>query len=119
MPQRTGTISFATAFPMIMGMGIGAAVPVLVSAIGANRDGRRTALIYLFTGIFGTVIFSALFYGVNAFSPFPFMETALGPVGIAMVNSLFRIGSILILFPFLRQLEALTGKSLTSGVGVI
>lgn len=38
------------------------------------------------------------------------METALGPVGIAMVNSLFRIGSILILFPFLRQLEALTGK---------
>lgn len=71
---------------------------------------RRTALIYLFTGIFGTVIFSALFYGVNAFSPFPFMETALGPVGIAMVNSLFRIGSILILFPFLRQLEALTGK---------
>ena len=106
----TGTISFATAFPMIMGMGIGAAVPVLVSAIGANRDGRRTALIYLFTGIFGTVIFSALFYGVNAFSPFPFMETALGPVGIAMVNSLFRIGSILILFPFLRQLEALTGK---------
>lgn len=83
---------------------------MLVSAIGANRDGRRTALIYLFTGIFGTVIFSALFYGVNAFSPFPFMETALGPVGIAMVNSLFRIGSILILFPFLHQLEALTGK---------
>lgn len=38
------------------------------------------------------------------------METALGPVGIAMVNSLFRIGSILILFPFLHQLEALTGK---------
>ena len=101
----TGTVSFATAFPMIMGMGIGAAVPVLVSAIGANRDGRRTALIYLFTGIFGTVIFSVLFYGVNAFFPFPFMETALGPVGIAMVNSLFRIGSILILFPFLRQLE--------------
>ena len=27
-----------------------------------------------------------------------------------MVNSLFRIGSILILFPFLRQLEAFTGK---------
>lgn len=106
----TGTISFATAFPMIMGMGIGAAVPVLVSAIGANRDGRRTALIYLFTGIFGTVIFSVLFYGINAFYPFSFMETALGPVGIAMVNSLFRIGSILILFPFLRQLEALTGK---------
>ena len=106
----TGTVSFATAFPMIMGMGIGAAVPVLVSAIGANRDGRRTALIYLFTGIFGTVIFSVLFYGVNAFFPFPFMETALGPVGIAMVNSLFRIGSILILFPFLRQLEAFTGK---------
>lgn len=39
----TGTITFATAFPVIMGMGIGAAVPVFLSAIGANgtAGGRR------------------------------------------------------------------------------
>ena len=106
----TGTISFATAFPIIMGMGIGAAVPVLVSAIGANRDGRRTSLIYLFIDVFGTIVFSALFYSLNAIFHFSFMDTSLGPVGIAMLNSLFRVGCILLLFPFLNQLEALTGK---------
>ena len=105
----SGTVSFATAFPMIMGMGIGAAVPVLISAIGANRDGRRTALIYLFTGVFGTVIFSILFYTVHAISPFVFMERTMTPVSIALVNSLFRIGSIIILLPFIKQLERLTG----------
>ena len=106
----TGTVSFASAFPMIMGMGIGAAVPVLLSAIGAERDGRRTAVIYLFTGLFGTVIFSVLFYGLNAFRPLPVVDTVVGPVSIAVINSLFRIGSIVILFPFLRQLEALSGR---------
>ena len=106
----TGTIPFAIAFPMIMGMGIGAAVPVLVSAIGANRDGRRTALFYLFTGIFGTVFFSLIFYIVHAIHPVSFMDYAVGPVSIALINSLFRIGSIVILFPFLGQLETLSGR---------
>ena len=106
----TGAVPFSLAFPMIMGMGIGAAVPVLLSAVGANRDGRRTALIYLFTGLFGTVIFSALFYSVHALHPMGIMEKTMGPVEIALINSLFRIGSILILFPFLRPLEALTGR---------
>lgn len=106
----TGAVPFGLAFPMIMGMGIGAAVPVLVSAVGANRDGKRTALIYLFTGLFGTVFFSALFYGVNALRPFTFLDNTVGPVEIAMINSVFRICSILILFPFPRQLEDLTGR---------
>ena len=106
----TGTVSFSFAFPMIMGMGIGAAVPVLLSSIGADRDGRRTAVIYLFTGVFGTIIFSLLFYGYNAVRPLPFMSLAVGPVSVALINSLFRIGSIVILFPFLRQMEELSGR---------
>ena len=106
----TGAVPFSIAFPMIMGMGIGAAVPVLLSAVGANRDGRRTALIYLFTGLFGTLIFSALFYSLNAVRPLSILSRTVGPVEIALINSLFRIGSILILFPFLSRLEELTGR---------
>ena len=109
----TGAVPFSLAFPMIMGMGIGAAVPVLLSAVGANRDGRRTALIYLFTGVIGTVAFSILFYTLNTVRPFP--ARMVGPVDIALINSLFRIGSIVILFPFLRQLEALTGRMVPAG----
>ena len=45
--SMTGSITFATAFPITMGIGVGAACPVLLSSIGTNRNGRRTALIYL------------------------------------------------------------------------
>ncbi|MBR4578945.1 MAG: Na/Pi cotransporter family protein [Oscillospiraceae bacterium] len=108
--SATGAITFASSFPMLMGMGIGAAVPVLLSAIGANRDGRRVSLFYLYTGVFGTVIVSAVFYTINAVNRLPVMDTVMSPFSIALVNTLFRVGSILILCPFLRQLEALSGK---------
>ena len=105
----TGTISFATAFPMIMGMGIGAAVPVFLSAIGANRDGKRTAIIYLCNDLFGTIILSAIFYTANAFAHFGIMDMIVGPVEIALTNSVFRVFSIAVLLPFIKKLEALTG----------
>ena len=38
----TGAIDFATAFPIILGISIGAAVPVLLSALAASTEGKRT-----------------------------------------------------------------------------
>lgn len=105
----TGAITFATAFPVIMGMGIGAAVPVLMSAIGANRDSKRTALIYLFTDLIGAIVISIVFYAIHAIIPFGFMDMVMNPVSIALVNSLFRIVAIVLLVPFIKQLEKLTG----------
>ena len=49
----TGSLTFATAFPIILGIGVGAACPVLISAIGANKNGQRTALVYLINDLFG------------------------------------------------------------------
>ncbi|MGX8697257.1 MAG: PTS sugar transporter subunit IIC, partial [Prevotella sp.] len=49
----------------LMGMGIGASIPVLLSAVGANRDGKRTSMIYLLINVFGTLICTVLFYGIN------------------------------------------------------
>lgn len=43
----TGIIRFDMALPLIMGIAIGAAVPVLLSAIGATTNGKRTAVAYL------------------------------------------------------------------------
>ncbi len=40
----TGAITFEIALPIIMGIAIGAAVPVLLSALGANLHGRRRSL---------------------------------------------------------------------------
>ena len=43
----TGAVTFEIALPIIMGIAIGAAVPVLLSALGANVSGKRTAFVYL------------------------------------------------------------------------
>ena len=94
----TGAISYATALPLIMGIGIGASVPVLLSAIGANRDGKRTSLIYLVVNVFGTLICSGVFYGLAVFIQFPFLTSAADSVGVALINSLYRVAMVLVLF---------------------
>ena len=101
----TGAISYATTLPLIMGIGIGASVPVLFSAIGANRDGKRTSLLYLVINVFGTLICSGLFYGLTLFIDFPFMNTTASSVGVAFINSLYRVAMVVVLFPFVGQLE--------------
>ena len=40
-----------------MGIAIGAAVPVLLSALGANLHGKRTAFIYLLIDVLGVSVF--------------------------------------------------------------
>ena len=66
----TGAITFEIALPIIMGIAIGASVPVLLSALGATTDGKRTAFSYLVVDVLGTVVFSAIFYSLNAFLSF-------------------------------------------------
>lgn len=103
----TGGISFAAALPIIMGIGVGAACPVLLSSIGTNKNGKRTALIYLLNDLFGMVFWSILFYSVNAFVHFQFMDVTMSPVWIAMMNTVFRTATILLLMPFIRYIEKL------------
>ncbi len=103
----TGGISFATALPITMGIGVGAACPVLLSAIGTNKNGKRTALIYLLNDLFGMLFWSIVFYSVNAFAHFPFMDAVMSPVLIALMNTVFRIATILVLLPFIKWIEKL------------
>ena len=101
----TGTISFATALPVIMGIGVGAACPVLLSAIGTNNNGRRTALIYLLNDLFGMIFWSVAFYSIHAAVHFSFMDIKMGAVQIALLNTVFRTATILVLMPFIKWIE--------------
>ncbi len=105
--SMTGSISFAAALPITMGIGVGAACPVLLSSIGTNRNGKRTALIYLINDLFGMVFWSIAFYSVNAVVHFDFMNTTMRPVTIALMNSVFRLATILLLIPFIPLIEKL------------
>ena len=103
----TGAIEFAEAFPIILGIAIGAAVPVLLSALGARTDGRRTAYAYLIIQVIGVTLFAILFYALNASMHFALMEETMNPVSIALVNTVFRVLMAVVLLPFIGLIEKL------------
>lgn len=103
----TGAITFASAFPITLGIGVGAACPVLLSSIGTNKNGKRTALIYLMNDLFGMVFWAIVFYSVNAIVRFDFMDMTMSPIAIAILNTVFRLATVVILFPFIKWIEKL------------
>lgn len=107
----TGTVSYATAIPIILGMDIGASMPVLISSIGTSKNAKCVALTYLYYNVIGSAVFFILFYGINAFAQFAFLPLAATPVGIAIFNSLFKVFATALIAPFIKQLEKLVRLS--------
>ena len=103
----TGILTFASAFPIVLGIGVGAACPVLISAVGAKKNGKRTALVYLINDLFGLILWSVVFYTANAIVHFTFMDMTMTPVAIALLNTVFRLATVIVLFPFIPKVEKL------------
>jgi phosphate:Na+ symporter len=57
--------------------------------------------------LFGMLFWAIVFYTVNAFVNFKFMDMTMTPVTIAMLNTVFRLATVIILFPFIRWIEKL------------
>ncbi len=104
----TGAIDFSTAFPLIMGIAVGSAVPVLLSALGANADGKRTSAVYLLTNIFGMVVCGSVFYAANAVCHFTFLGMTMTTFSIALLNTVFRMITVVLLYPLIPLLEKIT-----------
>ena len=103
----TGTLTYATAFPIIMGQNIGTCVTAMISSVGASKNARRAALVHLYFNIIGTVIFMAVFYLIHAFVPFAFLGDSASAMGIAVIHTVFNVVATLLLLPFGRGLEKL------------
>ena len=73
----TGAVEFDMALPILMGIGIGASVPVMLSALGASTNGKRTAFVYLLIDVLGAVLVSIIFYSLNAIIGFSFMSKTM------------------------------------------
>ena len=103
----TGAVSFGAAIPIIMGQNIGTCVTAMISGIGASKNAKRTALVHLYFNVIGTAVFMIVFYTLNAFLHFTFLDQAANGAGIALVHSAFNIAATCVLLPFSRGLERL------------
>lgn len=101
----TGAVEFDMAFPILMGIGIGASVPVMLSALGASTNGKRTAFVYLIIDVVGAILVGGIFYILNAAIGFSFMTRQMSMVDIALTNTLYRLAIVILLSPCIGVLE--------------
>ncbi len=104
---KTSGITYSIALPIILGTNIGSCVTALISSIGANKSAKRVAIVHLYFNIIGTIIFLSLFYILNSFLDFAFMNSALNSFGIAVIHTVFNVLTTLVFLPFTKQLEKL------------
>lgn len=111
--STTGAITYASAIPIIMGQNIGTCVTALISSIGANKNAKRVAFVHLYFNIIGTVALLLLFYAINSFVHFAFVDLQANQFGIAITHSMFNLLCTALLLPFgagLGKLATLTIK---------
>lgn len=113
--SATGSVTFSSAIPIILGMNIGACIITLLSAVGTSREARRTAFVHLYFSLIGKVLVTALFMLASSLFHFSFMETAVNPVSIAVIHSALNLVSIIVMLPFMRQLERLACLTIKGG----
>lgn len=108
--SATGAVSVSVAFPIILGMNIGACTPVLISSIGTNKNAKRTALLNLILAVSGVTIAMIVFYGANAIFDLPFFKNQVNATSIAIIHTVFNVFATLVLFPLGGVFEKLMYK---------
>ena len=106
----TGGISYAMAVPVIMGLNIGTCATSMISGIGVNQNAKRVAVFHTLFYMIGTVFFLIIYYLLRLFADMSIAQSAISPVGVAIIHSIFNIVTTLILLPFTKQLIRLSEK---------
>ncbi len=108
--STTGMITTAAAFPIIMGQNIGTCVTALLSSAGANKNGKRAAIVHLFFNIIGTLIMLTIFCIVRAIVDIPFFNSGANEMNIAIMHTIFNVVCTAVLLPASTLLEKLAYK---------
>ena len=103
-----GTMSLGVALPIVVGQNIGTCVTAMLSSIGANKNGKRAAVIHLSFNVIGAVIVLAIFYLVNWLVGLLDLNMYINAWGVAIIHTVYKMIAIVIIFPFYKQLERLS-----------
>jgi len=103
-----GSMSFGMALPIVVGQNIGTCITAMLSSIGANKNGKRAAVIHLTFNVFAALIVLPLFYLFNWL--FTFIDTSMfiDAWWVAIIHTTYKIIAIAIIFPFYKWLEKIS-----------
>ena len=105
--SATGAITLGSALPIILGQNIGTCVTAMLSSIGTSKNAKRVAVVHLYFNTIGTVLFLVVFYTLNSFLNFSFVDGVVGAQQIAIVHTIFNLSATLVLLPCTKLLEKL------------
>lgn len=110
----TGLLSFAAAFPIIMGQNIGTCSTSVISSIGASKNAKRAAMVHLYFNVIGTVLFLISVYILKALDFIPMWNNTMNRGDIANFHTLFNIVVTVFFIPFHKVLEKLAIMTIRS-----
>ena len=106
----TGQVTFGAAVPIVMGDAIGTCVTAVISSIGAKRDAKRAAYAHLAFNIIGSVIWITVYIIIKNLLDPAILHFPATVLGIAIINTMFKVLSTAVIFPFSDKLELLVRK---------
>lgn len=104
----SGGVTLAAAVPIVMGQNVGTCITTLLSSVGASKNARRAALVHLYFNAIGAAVLMAIFCVVKYALRPELLSWAATPAAVAGIHTAFNVLSLLLLYPFSRQLERLT-----------
>ena len=105
-------ISYGRALPVVIGAEVGTCITAIISSIGANKNGKRTALMHLYFNVIKAATFMILFYSLNAFLHFAFLQDQASMVGIAFIHTAVNLVATPLMVPFSGILVKLALKTI-------
>ena len=105
-------IKYSMAIPVVVGAEVGTCITAILSSLGANKNGKRTALMHLYFNVIKATLFMIIFYTLNAIVHFAFMDDKIGMVGIAGIHTLINLVATPLMLPFAGVLVNLALKTI-------
>ncbi len=93
-------ITYSIALPVVVGAEVGTCITAILSSLGANKNGKRTALMHLYFNVIKAVSFMIIFYTIHSIVGFAFMYQQAGMVGIASIHTLINLVATPLMLPF-------------------
>ncbi len=106
----TGQVSYGAAIPIIMGQNIGTCLTAVLSAVGANKNAKRAAMVHLSFNCIGTMVWMTVFWLVKLAVPIDFLEEPASLFGIAAAHSIFNLLCVVLMLPLSGFLEKLVNR---------
>lgn len=108
--SATGSVTYASAFPIIVGANLGKCMTTILGGIGGNKKSKRLVLSYILFNLFGAIIFCAIIYSIYYSAGIGFWNNSINRGGIANIHFLFNFLTSLVLLPFSQKISSLTGR---------